>query len=722
MVPLLQRLIDLLKELKVAPHTAATALRDLLRALATEAVQDDPAQATIPPGDWPPEVVDAIEEGATRAASLNAEQVRLHVHVEELPLATPTGQVTDDPALTIGLFVDRGGRLWRATEHLSPALFAVLVRPGAVPPEIVLMIPLGSTPEDGDDQSWQLPAGTVWIRTRFLVANTPGFTGLRIAGGQLRFTGASVQDETQLVLTDLSPWTLAVQPEQPPAAQLTGSDAEALALTLPTRLVVHSSAPSEVTGGLSISGFGSDLSFTRDATPPFVADGLLRFPLASANDDWTIEANRSDVAQFSGEARVESPVWALPQSASVVGGITRAPHGGSLVVRVSGKIEGRIADQSGPPFICYVSTLTANGQRVELNGLQVAPGGRDEIELWSKSRSSFTFSQQAISRLLFRSERAGDDGVAILGGVQRNRWDLPKQSDGEPFGFEGAIEVFGLLASASGFVLSSRARAEAASVRTGLALENLYLLVRPPRRCALVCAFAPDEGAAPDGISILFFDSDFALPTLPDPYATNVDTPARDVSIDESVRVVLEWSASATPTVTVQLDRPLSFPQPRPVGGRDDEDEERVYGAFRGFLDAERDRVFLLDVSSREHLFGVALDVPGDTGQSISENRFAMPLHRVRLFMQPQVHWEPVWIRAQRARADAQGRVCALDLERRTDAGGSENGRNHPDPAGAPVADARRSCQRSAPGSRALFAAVRASCDGTPESRRGEIG
>ena len=60
-------------------------------------------------------------------------------------------------------------------------------------------------------------------------------------------------------------------------------------------------------------------------------------------------------------------------------------------------------------------------------------------------------------------------------------------------------------------------------------------------------------------------------------------------------------------------------------------------------LDAERDRLYLLDVSTREHLFGVSLDVPDDRSQTIAENRFAMPLHRVRLFMQPQVHWEPVW-------------------------------------------------------------------------------
>jgi hypothetical protein len=641
-VPLLQRLLDLLNDLRPGPRTASTALRDLLRALAAEAIQADPAASSLPPGDWPAEIVDAIQEGDTRAAALNSERVLLHVEGEELPLSTPAGWVTDAPSASIGPFVDRNGRLVRFTEHLSPTLLPVVVRiPGDVLEHTALMIPRDSKPEERDDQIWVLPRGTVWMWSGYMALAAQGFTGLRISGGRLHFTGSVIREEERIVLTDHLPWSLAVAPE-PAASEPTGSDAHAVTVSLPERLTVHAEGPPEVLGGASLSGFGSNLTLTRSTEPAFATGQLVCLPLAASEGLWTIDGNRSTAAQFSGKAQVESPVWAFPQTASL-SDISRAPHGGSLVMRLSGQIDSRFAGQGGAPFKWFVSTLTANGQRLQLEGLQVLPGGRDDVEVWSKSRSSFTFSQQAIQRLYFRSERDGDDAVAILGGLQRNFWDAPRRSDGQRFGFEGRIDVIGLIASASGFVLSSRASADRTDERVGLALENLYVVVGAPRRCAMVCAFVPEENAAPDGLALLFFDSRLSLFTLPDPYATNVSIPLQDPWIDDSIRVSLKWAISAPPAVTVHLNRPLGIERPEPPHDVD-EDEGRVHGTFREFLGAARDRVFLLDLSTREHLFGVALDLRDDQDQSIADNRFTTPLHRVRLFLQPQVHWERVWV------------------------------------------------------------------------------
>ncbi len=642
MVPLLQRLLDLLNDLRPGPRTASTALRDLLRALAAEAIQADLAASTLPPGDWPAEIVDAIQAGDTRAAVLNSEGVRLHVEGEELPLSTPAGWVTDAPSASIGPFVDRNGRLVRFTEHLSPALLPVVVRmPGDVLEHTALMIPRGSKPEERDDQIWVLPRGTVWMWSGYMAIAAQGFTGLRISGGRLRFTGSVIREEERIVLTDHLPWSLAVVPE-PASSEPTGSDAHAITVSLPSRLTVHSEGPPEVLGGASLSGFGSDLTFTRTTDPPFATGRLICLPLTVADATWTITANRSTAAQFSGKAQVESPVWAFPQTMSL-SDISKAPHGGSLVMRLSGQIESRFAGQGGAPFMWFVSTLTANSRRLELEGLQVLPGGRDDVELWSKSRSTFTFSQQVIHSLRFWSERAGDDAVAIRGGLQRNHWDAPRRSDGQRFGFEGRLDVFGLIASASGFVLSSQASADRTDERAGLALENLYVVVGAPRRCAMVSAFVPEENAAPDGLALLFFDSRLSLFTLPDPYATNAGIPLQDPWIDDSIQVVLDWAFSAPPAVTVHLTRPLGIERPQPPAVPDAE-EERVYDRFREFLNAGRDRLFLLNLSTREHLFGVALDLQDDLDQSLSENRFALPLHRVRLFLQPQVHWERVWV------------------------------------------------------------------------------
>src|SRR5262249_13404291 len=54
--------------------------------------------------------------------------------------------------------------------------------------------------------------------------------------------------------------------------------------------------------------------------------------------------------------------------------------------------------------------------------------------------------------------------------------------------------------------------------------------------------------------------------------------------------------------------------------------------------------LYLLDLSSREHQFGVALESASDNKAELLDNRLAFPMRRVRLLMQPQVQWEPIQI------------------------------------------------------------------------------
>lgn len=646
MVPLFRRLVELLQELQLGPRTFPDALRDLLRALAAQGIQEDPAQAVAPPG--PGEVLEAIEHGAREAERLNDAGLQLHIEVEALPLATASGHPADRPTTSFGPFVDRSGRLLRFSAFESPALLRVVVRSFVAPDETVLLIPANSSPTTGDLQHWTLPAGSVWIRARFLVPGSEHFAGLRIASGTLDFTGGAAisRDATSVVASTVSPWTLTIEPE-PGEAPASGSDASALSLTLPDQLVVHANAAPEVTGAVSLSGFGSGIVCDVAPLAPTVFDQLCLFPLTARDDSWTIAGNRSATAQFDGTARIESPFWALPISPIDPGSILAAPHGGSLVARLTGDVKSAFAGITGQSFTWFVSTLTANARRLELNGLQVMPGGRGEVELWSRSRSLFTFGQQALGRLLFRSERDGIDAVGIAGGRQRNLWDHPQQSDATPFPFEGTIDLFGLVAFVEGIVLVSAVSGDEATGTAGLALENLYVIVRPPKRCALVAAFDPDTGSGPAGISFLLLDARFAIPTLPDPYAANTQLRDHGDTFQEALRIELEWIWSRPPSVRVHLDGPLRFAIPHaPVPEGDD--EHQIANLFRGFLDAPLERTLLLDLSSREHLFGVALEAiddntPPEHRPAIDGNRLALPLNRVRLFMQPQVHWEPVW-------------------------------------------------------------------------------
>ena len=86
MNPLIQQLLDLLNALRPVSGASPNAFRDVLRAVAANAILQDPAQATIPPGPIDPQIVDAIHEGATRAAALKAAGRTLRLAWADVPI------------------------------------------------------------------------------------------------------------------------------------------------------------------------------------------------------------------------------------------------------------------------------------------------------------------------------------------------------------------------------------------------------------------------------------------------------------------------------------------------------------------------------------------------------------------------------------------------------------------------------------------------------------
>src|SRR4029453_348960 len=123
---------------------------------------------------------------------------------------------------------------------------------------------------------------------------------------------------------------------------------------------------------------------------------------------------------------------------------------------------------------------------------------------------------------------------------------------------------------------------------------------------------AHGDGAPPgrSGIGVLFFDVAWALPTLPDPYAWNVLHTDLAPPAERSLRVVLTWEPDQPATIAAHLDEPIAFPEP-PIEQPRNEDEARLQGRFISFLAVEHESLRLLDLSTREHLFGVALERSG---------------------------------------------------------------------------------------------------------------
>jgi hypothetical protein len=640
--PLVQVLLDLLVSWKPAPGTSSQDLRDLLRAQAAVRILDNPAEAVLPPGDFDPIIVEAISAGAEQAATVKAARSHLRLAAENLPFGTSAADLAEHRSERFGPFVEPAGRLRRFFTTESPTFLRVSTRQPAGPPEgeLLLLVPALSAPVPPDTRSWALPAGTVWLQSRFLVAGGENFTGVRIAGGTLTFDRDVVRHGAILVPRGTQ-WTLSVELEQPGPADLAGSDANALNLQLPARLEVSSQSAPQVSGDAALSGFGSDLHLSPSGTA-FLDGNQICFPLAAAEPAWSIAGNRSRVTQFSGQSTPGNACWALPVSKVPSNQLAEAAHGGSIVFSLAEGLTSIFAAQDGGPFRWFVSTVTANATALEIQALQPDSAARYDLELWAPALTKLRFAGQPIARVLFRSERDGTDTVVAVGGACSNAWDQPRRADGPPFDFDGSINVFGLLSTPTSFLMTLIGTAPAGTELAGFALENLYLVVRSPRKLAVLAPF--DEApVAPAGTAVLLFDVNLALPTLPDPYASNLVPPDGHDVVDGALRVRLPWTDGQAPALEAHLDAAVRFPEPR-FDLLDDEDERAVYQAFQDHLEAQPEFLRLLDVSSNAHLFGVALESPSDHQPALVDNRLSLQMNRMRLLMQPQVQWEPVQV------------------------------------------------------------------------------
>ena len=387
-----------------------------------------------------------------------------------------------------------------------------------------------------------------------------------------------------------------------------------------------------------ISGFGSDLEF-RDTLGPPVADAdSIAFPYSAVDALWSIDANLSSTAQLNGECRVVSAAWTLPLNKLPPNTYGEAAHGGSLRLRLRDGLESRMRGAAGT-FSWFDSILTANGLGLSLDAQQAASSARTELDLWSPAHTGAVFAQQNIGRLLFISIRNGRDVALVSGGELRNRWDLPLTAAGKPFSYEGKIDLFAVIAEQTGLLrVAFTATQQPGNLSHGVVLENLYLFVRPARRLAFTGDY-DGVSLVTDGVAKFFFDVMQAQPTLPDPYIANWSITEGNFTGEAALSLTLRWSNLRTPSVEANLERPVSFPQPRDVP---EDEPQKLRQLFDRHLDTHSELLNLLDLSSNDHHFGVALERLSDQHVQLRENRLAVELHSVRLLMQPQVQWEPV--------------------------------------------------------------------------------
>ncbi|MGJ5818617.1 hypothetical protein [Paludibaculum fermentans] len=638
MNPVSDQLIALTAALQPAAGTSLEDLAELRRFVAAILMQQNPGIPVPVDTSMDPGISAAITAGGALAVQLAADGIRARFQQnnELIPTAEPLR-----PSHVFGPFADRSGHLTRFLIFESVTFHAVHLRqPNGNPaPQVELLLPAGTAPQPGN-LVFDIPQGTVWIRARSLVAGVAGMAGLRVSGGTFTSTAPALFALAGRILVNSNAqWVLTVQPEPPPPADPAGSDANGVSITLPQTLEVRSNGSPAVTGAIGLAGFGSGLEFNEAGAAPS-GDGVsLNFPFGPASQPWAIAGNRSAAAQFAGECDATSAVWSLPLNAAAPAELGETAHGGSVRITLRGPLAMSLAGVAGGTLRLLEADLTANADLIMLEGRRPDGSGRLELELWTPALSRINFGPDPITRVTFLSERGrGDITVVHEGGTIRNRWDLPLRATGSPFGFEGRLENFAILARPEVLFVALEAGRDPGNAAEGLALENLYLTVRPPARLVLLGVY-DGTAAVGDGTAILSFDVLLAQPSLPDPYAMNWSLPDAGQAQPAALSTTLNWQAAATPGIESRLERRVFFPEPGVV--REDEDPI-LRELFDGHLGTHRESLSLLDLSSRDDHFGVAIESMGRLEPTLRDNQLSLQFSGLRLLMQPQVLWEPV--------------------------------------------------------------------------------
>ena len=240
---LLEQLLALTGRLGLAAQTPEAMLAELRRFLAAMLIQENPGfLPVISNPAYDAAINAAAQAGAELAAQLDAAGTRLG-WLSQPYLCEETA--AERPAQVFGPFIDAELALVQFAFFETSSFRAVLVELPIVVAHVVekaMLLPAGTQADANDARRFDIPAGTVWLLARRLLAEAPGYVALRVTRGSLVFSEPpqAVEPGGTLLATAATTWSLDLEPEPAPAAAAAGSDGDALEVTLPTRLVVQS--------------------------------------------------------------------------------------------------------------------------------------------------------------------------------------------------------------------------------------------------------------------------------------------------------------------------------------------------------------------------------------------------------------------------------------------------------------------------------------------------
>ena len=521
--------------------------------------QVEATHAPAPPGATPgplsdrplhAELEQILTEAAREAETRSGEPLEIRVFRRELPLLT-SQHPASVPAWAAGLQIDRtlgpfrdfGGRLvWFDLYRIFHQVTVVRL-PGTVP---MLSLPIRGPLRAATN--FRLAHGSIWLAAPLLTASVPSgsYTGLRIRGGTLRLSAPATVVVGVIQLPANVTVTVTLELDAPAAAPGTGfgpgADAANSAANLPSEatFVFAPNGQGEVTASdASVRLYGVTVSLRRTPAKPVYEPALDRIlvPYTTSLASFTVTESHSTLFTLSRTAPIAGGAWALPVAVISPAALGRASGAGALVLQTQPGLRATWPGLAGGTMTLNAAFLMVEPGCLVVTSLHAQNRRATQtLTLWAKGgtrrRSFITLQYIQPFPLRHFSMQSGVE-VLLLAGKAVAHLDQPLRADGTRLGIVLPEAALALSENATGVSVSLVGPGPPPSLSNSapekplaLALTNALFKTTLPRTLTL---FGTLDGATPPAVQSgdlhLSFELYLTLPTLPDPYAANLDTP-----------------------------------------------------------------------------------------------------------------------------------------------------------------------------------------------------
>lgn len=399
--------------------------------------------------------------------------------------------------------------------------------------------------------SYTLNAGSIWINSRLLAPNTPAafFTGLTIRGGNIALGTEPVVVDGRLTISPATSVRVQLQLQQQAVnnadpASAYGKDARAAEITLPAEFAFHFGSgiqALDTVGRASWRVYGHVASFEwpqQQTTNYEPSLNRVLIPMAASTPSFGVTENQSSFHTLRGETKIAASFWALPAATIDVAHPTPAEGIGALALRGDkGLTTNWTALKGGPLKLAAPYVMAAPGSITISDASAGNPLSHQDFKLWTdqsnRHGTTARFQYLAGTRFLFNTAAQGVELISTVGNADV-RADRPVTAKGEPLEIRSKNSLLIIAATTQARLVQlfddnmlvdnlDVAMTAPPARSLSLVLRNALFKTTEVNGCLLLGTLAEDFVRVERASLFLTLGLQAYLPTLPDPYAANID-------------------------------------------------------------------------------------------------------------------------------------------------------------------------------------------------------